>query len=198
MNRRCINQCIFAVAVLIIGTTHANAELIQWTFKAEAQPHDPFRTLTAQLNESEGSRATQPGDLTVVPLIQYGFGGYSPSSPSDPTSVSDYFAVDVTITDTASGQTGMATISVSAFEQWDYFPFDDSWEPVFMGDLSGEGGGNNFTLGRNQYQVTGEFGNMIVEVMPVPGVSEPGALLMAVVGLLLISVVRRSRRVALV
>ena len=185
-------RCITAVC----GALPAQAELIPWTYTAQPQPHDPFRSLTAELMQTEGSHATQPGDMTVVPLIRYFFGGYSPSLPSDPRSVGDEFAVDVAITDTASGQMGIATIRVSVFEQWDYYPFDDVWEPIFMGDLSGQGGGNNFTLGRNQYQVTGEFGSMIVEVMPLPGVPEPGSLMLAAVGLLLIAVIGRARRVA--
>jgi PEP-CTERM motif len=189
---------ILGAIAAFFTATQADAGPIRWSYTAEELPHEPFRTLAAEVRWPDGTFEGASGETVGATIIWYTFGGYTPIEPSDPDAVSDFLSARVTITDQKSDRSTSVLLTVGAFEQWEYHWAWDEWEPISMGELSG---GTetlaDVVLGRNRYLIEGQGGAILVtaeELSNPPAVPEPGTLGLAAVGIAGSWTARRLRR----
>jgi hypothetical protein len=185
---------LLITTALVAFPTLAVAGPIEWSYHTEvtyAQDYGPNFTVTAP---PYGTAATMPGEPSYVWL----FNSTGNPRPDPGSFEARYeFTIAVTITDLASGQSGMQEFSGSYVSMWMYQPEEVNnpnawrweWAAFLFGD---EQSWRTLQLGNNQYDfrafgaASGSFpyGELNVDIHPtVAATPEPGTLALAALGL---------------
>jgi hypothetical protein len=201
-------HAMLAVLALALAPQIATAGLISFSYQIEIQGDGslPNTHSSVEITKPAGSFTSQaPWALEGIQAVSLHSGLVSPPVPG-PSSMSDAFTVAVSITDTASGETGKVVLGGGYGADWE---FRSSGDGSGHWDLSHEefyfGLGPNYrqqlSLGGNEYDVWGEEsgvfdqgGFVVVAATLSVHTPEPAALTIAGAGLVSTGLFRFRRR----
>lgn len=204
--------CLSALALVSIAAGTASAGPIEWGYLVTFAPDGEGVLLLGGIATPDGPRdfvsGLEPANLegSVSNSLQLHIGSLRGASVfvadllNDGIRARQQFVSDLTITDTASGESGKVTV----FGRGAYLGDNQLQDPRVLLELLEQSRSRELTLGGNRYQIEYSIVQNVddrnstlvaeVSVAPAAATPEPGTLALAGLGLGAVGLVRRLRQ----